>query len=150
MVSRKESAADIVVSVGEDFPEVVVESLSVTKNVDIETIYGSGQTLPDGYAINQVSYEGSMSCKGNRQDLDTAFFDDNGIPQVLGSITITHLDGGETAFYDILVTSEGYEVNSGETVETSYEFIAMSKSIGGDKDADPSDATEDGDAEAAE
>ncbi|WP_229380150.1 hypothetical protein [Haloterrigena salifodinae] len=132
-------------SVGEDHPEVVVESLSVTKNVDIETIYGSGKTLPEGYAINQVSYEGSMSCKGNRQDLDSAFFDSNGIPQVLGSITITHLDGGETAFYDILVTSEGYEVNSGETVETSYEFIAMSKSIGGEKDSDPSKAT--GDAE---
>jgi hypothetical protein len=137
MVSRKESAADIVVSVGEDFPEVVVESLSVTKNVDVDTIYGSGQTLPDGYAINRVSYEGSMSCKGNRQDLDQAFFDDNGIPKVLGAITVTHLDGGDTAFYDIIVTSEGYEVNSGETVETSYEFLAMSKSIEGNKDTDP-------------
>ena len=137
MVSRKESAADITVSVGEDFPEVVVESLSVTKNIDIETIHGSGQTLPDGYAINQISYEGSMSCKGNRQDLDEAFFDENGIPRVLSSITITHLDGDDTALYDILVTSEGYEVNSGETVETSYEFVAMSKSTSGDKDTDP-------------
>ena len=138
MASRKESAADITVSVGENFPEVVVESLSVSKNVDIETIYGSGQTLPDGFAINQVSYEGSMSCKGNRQDLDEAFFDENGIPKVLSAITITHLDGGETAYYEILVTSEGYEMNSGETVETSYEFVAMKKGRNGNTDSDPS------------
>lgn len=137
MASRKESAADIVVSVGENFPEVVVESLSVTKNVDVETLYGSGQTLPDGYSINQVSYEGSMTCKGNRQDLDEAFFDENGIPRVLSAITITHLDGGETSLMEILVTSEGYEMNSGETVETSYEFIAMKKSRNGSVDTDP-------------
>lgn len=137
MANRKESAADITVSVGENFPEVVVESLSATKNVDVETVYGSGRTLPDGFAINQVSYEGSMSCKGNRQDLDRAFFDDNGIPKVLGAITITHLDGTETAFYDIIVTSEGYEMNSGETTETSYEFLAMRKGRDGATDTDP-------------
>jgi len=149
MATRKESAADITVSVGENFPEVVVESLSVTKNVDIETIYGSGQTLPDGYAINQVSYEGSMTCKGNRQDLDEAFFDANGIPKVLGSITVTHNDGTDTSFMDVLVTSEGYEMNSGETVETSYEFIAMKKSRAGSTDSDPTDVAG-GDEESAE
>jgi hypothetical protein len=140
MTSRKESAADIVVSVGEDFPEVVVESLSISKNVDIETIYGSGRTIPDAYSINQVSYEGSMTCKGNRQDLDRAFFDDYGVPRPLSAITITHLDGDETSFFDVLVTTEGYELNSGETVETSYDFIALRKGRAGVLDYNPVDA----------
>lgn len=138
MATRKESAADIVVNVGAE--EVVVETLSVTKNVDVETIYGSGQTLPDGYAINQVSYEGDMTCKGNRQSLDDHFFDANGIPKEVDSITITHADNTDTVFYSIIVTSEGYEVSSGETTETSYEFIAMKKGRNGETDSDPTDA----------
>lgn len=137
MASRKESAADITVSVGDE--EVVVESLSVNKSVDVETIYGSGQTLPDGYSINQVSYDGDMTCKGNRQDLEDTFFDENGIPIVLDAITITHRDGGTTVFYEVILTSDGYEMNSGETVETSFEFIAMKKGRGGSVDNDPSD-----------
>jgi len=140
MASRKESAADITVSVGTE--EVVVETLTVNKNVDVETIYGSGQTLPDGYSINQVSYEGDMTCKGNRQDLEDSFFDTNGIPVVLDSITITHADGGTTAFYEVILTSDGYEMNSGETVETSFEFIAMKKGRDGTMDSDPTDVAE--------
>jgi hypothetical protein len=138
MTTRKESAADIVVSVGDE--EVVVETLSVNKNVDVETIYGSGQTLPDGYSINEVSYDGDMTCKGDRQDLESKFFDGNGIPKVLDSITITHLDGGTTTILEVIVTSDGYEMNAGETVETSFEFIAMKKGYGGNVDADPNDA----------
>lgn len=137
MVDRKESTADITVSVGDE--EVVVESLTVTKDVDIETIYGSGQTLPDGYAINQVSYEGDLTCMGNRQDLEDHFFDDNGIPEILDSITITHLDGSSTSFQDILITSDGYEVSSGDTTETTFDFIAMKKAKDGQADADPTD-----------
>lgn len=137
MATRKESAADIIVSVGDE--EVVVESLTVNKNVDVETIYGSGQTLPDGYSINEVSYDGDMTCKGNRQDLEDTFFDENGIPIVLDSITITHREGGNTTFFEILLTSDGYEMNAGETVETTFEFIAMKKGRGGQVDSDPTD-----------
>lgn len=138
MANRKESAADITVSVGEE--EVVVESLSVTKNVDVETIYGSGQTLPDGFAINQVSYEGDMTCKGQKFDLEEKFFDENGIPKVLDAITITHLDGSSSSLQEIIVTSEGYEMSSGDTVETSFEFLAMKKGRDGTADRDPTDA----------
>lgn len=137
MANRKESAADITVTVGEE--EVVVESLSVTKNVDVDTIYGSGQTLPDGYAINQVSYEGDMTCMGQRMDLEDKFFDENGIPKVLDAITITHYDGSSTSLQDILLTSEGYETSAGETVETSFEFIAMKKARDGTADRDPTE-----------
>jgi hypothetical protein len=138
MASRKESAADIKVNIGEE--EVVVETLSVTKNVDVETIYGSGQTLPDGYAINQVSYEGEVTCKGERFDLEGKFFDVNGIPKVLDAITITHLDGSSSALQEVIITSEGYEMNSGETTETSFEFLAMKKARDGVADTDPTDA----------
>ncbi|UBF22605.1 tail tube [Halorubrum tailed virus 25] len=138
MANRKESAADITVTVGEE--EVVVESLSVTKNVDIDTIHGSGQTLPDGYAINQVSYEGDMTCMGQKLDLEDKFFDENGIPKVLDAITITHYDGSSSSLQEILLTSEGYEMSAGETVETSFEFIAMKKARNGKADTDPTDA----------
>ncbi|OYR54910.1 hypothetical protein [Halorubrum halodurans] len=138
MANRKESAADITVTVGEE--EVVVESLSVTKNVDVDTIYGSGQTLPDGYAINQVSYEGDMTCMGQKLDLEDKFFDENGIPRVLDAITITHHDGSSSSLLEIILISEGYEMSAGETVETSFEFIAMKKARNGTADTDPTDA----------
>jgi len=134
MVNRKESTADIRVSVGEE--EVVVESLSATKNIDIEQIYGSGQTLPDGYSINQVSYEGDMTLKGNRLDLESKLFDMNGIPKVF-NVNITHLDGTPSGFQECLCTSEGYEASSGDTTETSFSFIAMRKKRGSQVDNDP-------------
>jgi hypothetical protein len=135
MTTRKESAADIVVTVGDE--EVVVESLSLTKNVDVEEIGGSGRVLPDGYAIHAVRYEGTMTCKGNRQDLNSKFFDDNGVPEVLDSLSITHLDGTLTEFHELLVTTEGFEFSTGETSETSYEFVAMRKGIDGQVDTQP-------------
>lgn len=136
MATRKESAADITITVGEE--EVVVETLSITKNIDVETIYGSGQTLPGGYAINQVSYEGDMTLKGEKFDLEDKFFD-GGVPKVADGITISHYDGTSTSFNDVIVTSEGYEMNSGETVETTFEFVAMSRSRDGDVEEDTSE-----------
>jgi len=130
MADRKESAADIVINVDEY--EMTVESLSVSKNVDVETIYGSGKKLPDGYAINQISYEGDFTLKGNLTDLEGRFFDqETGVPKIVDAIVITHLDGGSTSYQEILCTSSGYEVNSGETTETTFEFVAMKKSKDG-------------------
>lgn len=130
MATRKESAADITISIGES--EEVVESLSVTKNIDVETIYGSGQTLPSGYAINQVSYEGDMTLKGEKFELEDMFFEaSGGVPKVADGITISHFDGSSTSYNDIIVINEGYEVNSGETTETTFEFVAMSRSRNG-------------------
>lgn len=135
MVERTENTADIVANVGSE--EVVVETLSFTKDIDVEAIYGSGQTIPNGYTIGQVSYEGEMECQGNKQDINGHFFDGNGIPTVLDSITVTHLNGTETAFYEVLCTSEGYEVSDGETTSTTYEFMAMRKGNAGGVDTNP-------------
>lgn len=135
MADRKESAADIVVSV-EDREDVVVEQLSVTKEIDIETIYGSGRTLPDGYSINQISYQGSMELQGNKLDLQDVLFDGNGLPEGV-TINITHFDETLTSFTEVLATNEGWEMSSGESTTTSYEFIAMGKEHAGQVDSEP-------------
>ncbi|MFC6717887.1 hypothetical protein ACFQGT_09630 [Natrialbaceae archaeon GCM10025810] len=134
MVDRTESAADIRVNVGEE--QIPVEQLSVTKDIEIETIYGAGNIIPSGFAINRIEYSGNMTIKGRKKDLEKKFFDSNGVPVVIASIVITHLDGDSTSYDKVLVTSQGYEVTSGETTETSFEFVAMSK----DEDTNPSDA----------
>lgn len=133
MANRKETAADIRVSVGNE-NDVVVERLSLTKDVGVEVTGGSGRTLPEGYGITDIRYEGSMELIGNKKDLEDQFFNSNGIPVVLDAITITHLDGSATSYTEILVTSEGYEMQSEQTTTTSFEFIAMGK----DGDNEPS------------
>jgi hypothetical protein len=135
MADRKESAADITVSVGDE-GEVVVERLSFTKEIEISTIYGSGRTLPDGYSIDQISYQGTMELQGNKLSLEDQLFDDNGIPQE-ATITITHFDGGSTSLDQVLATSEGWEMNAGETTTTTFEFMAMGKSHDGNPDREP-------------
>lgn len=131
MVDRKEAAADIVVNVGDE--QVAVEQLSFSKDIEIDTIYGASNIIPSGYSITEMSYSGNMSVKGNKKDLEEKFFDQNGVPKILSAITVTHLDGGSTSFDSALVTNQGYEVNSGETVETEFEWLAMSK----DEDTNP-------------
>lgn len=135
MAERKESAADIVVSIGDE-EEIVVDQLSLTKEIDIETIYGSGRTLPDAYSINQVSYQGSMELMGNRLELEQKLFDENGIPKE-ATINVTHFNGQLTSFTGVLATSEGWEMSSGDTTSTSFEFIAMGKEHAGDPDVEP-------------
>lgn len=135
MAQRKEAAADIVVSI-ENEGDIVVEQLSATKEIDIETIYGSGRTLPDAYSINQISYQGSMELMGNKLDLEQTLFDDNGIP-VEVTINITHFNDELTSFTQVLATSEGYEMSAGDTTTTSFEFIAMGKEHAGNADTEP-------------
>lgn len=137
MPDRKESAADITVSVGDD-SEVVVERLSYTKEIEISTIYGSGRKLPDGYSIDQISYQGTMELQGDKLDLDEVLFDENGIP-VEVEITITHQDGGATTLEPVLATSEGWEMNAGETTTTTFEYMAMGKSHDGRIDQEPTE-----------
>lgn len=135
MAERKESAADITVSVA-NRDDVVVEQMTLTKEIDIETIYGSGRTMPDGYAVNQVSYQGTMELVGNKLDLEQQLFDENGIPQE-ATINITHHNDELTSFTQVLATSEGWEMNSGESTTTTFEFIAMGKEHAGNVDSEP-------------
>jgi hypothetical protein len=135
MADRTESAADVVVSLGDE-TDIVVERLTVSKDIDIEQIYGSNRTLPDSYAINQVSYQGTVELQGNRLDLEEQMYDRNGIPEEF-EITITHLNGEATVYGQCLVTSEGWEMSSGESTTTTFEFVAHAKSHGGEVDTEP-------------
>jgi hypothetical protein len=125
MADRKESAADVRVVLSSG-GEIIVERMTATKDIEITTIYGSGRTLPDAYSVDQISYEGTMELQGDKTDLEDDLFDDNGVP-VEVTITITHLDDSATAFEQVLATSEGYELDAGETTTTSFDFIAMNK-----------------------
>jgi len=139
MADRRESASDITVSIDSPAGKIkdfVVERLSATKNIDIQAIYGSGQMLPDGYSINQISYEGTIELQGNKYATDEHMFDNNGIPHEF-TITITHMNGNSTVFTECLATSDGYEMNSGETTTTTYEFVAMGKETDGQPDKNP-------------
>jgi hypothetical protein len=136
MADRIESAADIAVSV-DDATDITVEELSLTKEIDIETIYGSGKTLPDSYAINEISYQGSIELQGDRLSLEDSLFDENGIPEEF-TVNIDHMDGEGTDFTQCLVTSEGYEMSAGDPTTTTFEFIAMGrKHTGGVEDQEP-------------
>lgn len=135
MAERKESAADISLSVNEA-NDIVVEQFSATKEIDIETIYGSGRTLPAGYSVNEVSYQGSMELQGNRLDLEQQLFDENGIPEE-AVINVTHFNDELTSFTQVLATSEGYEMSAGESTTTTFEFIAMGKEHAGQADSEP-------------
>jgi hypothetical protein len=133
---RKESTSDIVVNLANE--EVVVERLTLDKNIDMEETGGSGRPLPDGVAIHSVRYQGTMECVGNRRDLDEKFYDDNGLPKQLPAISITHLDGSLSGVQDVFVASDGYEASFGETTSTTYSFIAMRKFNGSRVDSQPS------------
>lgn len=135
MGERKESAADVTISVGSE-SEVVVERLTLTKNIEVSTIQGSGKTIPDSYSIDAIEYQGNMELQGNRLDLEDMLFDDNGIPRE-ATITVTHFDGSTTVFYEVIVTSSGWEMTAGETTTTQYEFMAMGRSRDDQTDTNP-------------
>lgn len=135
MANRKESAADITVSVGSE-SEVVVERLTLDKNIDVSTITGSGKTVPDSYSIDGISYQGTMELQGNKLELEDVLFDQSGIPKE-AEITVTHFDESTTTFYEVITTSAGYEMSAGETTTTQFEFMAMGRSRGDQVDFDP-------------
>jgi hypothetical protein len=47
------------------------------------------------------------------------------------------MNGRSTVFTECLATSDGYEMNSGETTTTTYEFVAMGKEVDGQPDKNP-------------
>jgi hypothetical protein len=136
MVNRKETASNVVITVGEE--EVVVETFSYGKDINMEAVYGSGRPLPDGIAIHEISYQGEFSCVGNRLDLESKFFDEHGLPKELDAITVTHLNGDASGVQEVYVNTEGYEFQVGETTQTRFGFIAMRKlGPGGRVDSQP-------------
>jgi hypothetical protein len=131
---RIETAANVTVQLtGEDGTiELPVSSVDRTKEIDIDRVRESG-VYPDGYGINGIDVDGSLSFAGSKarspsgevSSLDDLLYDSNGVPLPF-NIEITHdLEGDSETIEEAIVVSDGYSVNSGETSETSYDFIAQ-------------------------
>lgn len=135
-----ETAANIYVRFsadGETF-EVPISDIDFTKDVDVERVREMG-LYPDGYAINAIDIDGSLSFAGNEvrtpsganQNLDDLLFDDDGSPIVF-NITVAHEDPGNPeiqadtdTIVNVIVTSSEYSASSGETTESNYDFMAQ-------------------------
>jgi len=143
-LDRIETAANIYIRFnvpleggGNDVFEVPVSDIDLTKEVDVARVREMG-LYPDGYAVNAIDVDGSLSFAGNvvrlpsgsTHDLDDLLFKDDGSPVVF-DITIVHEepDGGETADTDTIentiVTSSEFSSSSGDPTESSYDFMAQ-------------------------
>lgn len=119
------------VDVLEDIP---ISRLDRTKDVEINEIR-EDSLKASGYSVTSISFSGSMMFKGdhvrtgdgNPKHLDDVVFDDEGVPTPV-TISITHeLSEQVEFFYDVLVTSSSYEVESESETETAYDWIAMDR-----------------------
>ena len=94
---------------------------------------------PDGYAVNAIDIDGSLTFAGNvvrlptggTRDLDELLFEDDGAPKVF-DITVVHENpeegDGETSTETIensIVTTSDFSASEGDTTESSYEFMAQ-------------------------
>lgn len=137
---RVESAANIYVrmSVGDEAFEIPVSEIDFTKDVDVERVREMG-LYPDGYAINAVDIDGSLSFagyevrlpSGGTRNLDQLLFDDDGSPVVF-NITVAHEDPTDAdakadteTIANCIVTQSEYSASSGDTTESAYDFMAQ-------------------------
>jgi len=138
-LDKVESAANIFVRLavdGQSF-EIPVSEVDFTKEVDIERVREMG-LYPDGYAINAIDVDGSLSFAGSvvrlpngkTKNLDDLLFDDEGSPIVFDT-TIVHEDPeGEGSddtdtLENCIVTTSEFSASSEESTESSYEFMAQ-------------------------
>jgi hypothetical protein len=135
MTEQTETAAQIHVTVASE--RIVVADMDVRSEFDIELIHGSGLFLPEGWALKKVEHAGSMTLNGNKLKLNSMLFYQEGDEIPDGSrvgtpkpvtVTITHMDGTVTNFFEVVVTNRGYEFSAAEASQTSYEFLAISSS----------------------
>lgn len=135
MTDQKEAAAQIEVRIGSE--RIVVSDFNVRSEFDIERLFGSGSLLPEGFAVKKIEHGGSMTLNGNKLDLNRILFyqpEDTipagsavGTPKP-GTLTVLHMNGETTDFFEVMAVNRGFEFASGEVAQTSYEFIAMSAS----------------------
>lgn len=129
-----ESAANITLTIKET--ELPVQSIDTTKDVEIEEIR-SNNLKPIGYSITEIAYSGSMTFDGNgilddseidETSLEDFFTDDDGIPVDGSTVVIMHdNDNKQTEYYDVMVTSDGYETSSGEVSGLTFDWIASDR-----------------------
>lgn len=145
-INRVETAANIYVQltieVGDEVVsfEVPVSELDLTKEVDVERVRETG-LYPDGYAINGIDIDGSLSFSGHvvrvpdltdTYDLDELLFNDDGTPRIFDVSVVHEADdvvnetsGNVDTIENCIVTSSNYNASAEETTESSYEFIGQ-------------------------
>lgn len=124
---QTESAAQVTLNI--NGTEYRVMSVDTTVSVDVEMIYGNN-LKPDGWAVNQIEYSGSLSFNGDvKEEITPALHeaDDEGVPSEGHSITITHGDGSSTTYEDVFMSEGSYSMSEGEVTETSYDWVAMDR-----------------------
>jgi hypothetical protein len=149
-LNQVETAAHIYVRIaledGSTF-EVPVSEIDFTKDVDVERVREMGMH-PNGYAVNAIDVDGSLTFAGHRvkpptggeKDLDALLFNNDGTPSTF-DVTIAHEDAGgnsvngdEDEFTDLtgsdtlkncIVTQSEFTASSGDSTESSYEFMAQ-------------------------
>lgn len=125
---QTESAAQITLNV--NGTEYRCKSVDTSIDVDIEMIYGNN-LKPDGWAVNQIEYSGSLGFHGDVKEEITPKLhgaNDEGVPSEGHSITITHADGSSTTFEDVFMSSGSYSMSEGDVTETTYDWVAMDRS----------------------
>jgi len=131
---KYESAANITFSIGEN--EIPIQSIDTTKDVEIEEIRGNS-LKPIGYSVTEIAFSGSVTFDGNgviddsdidADDLEDFFTDDEGVPVAGATITIAHENNDrQTAYEDVMVTSDGYETTTGDVSGVTFDWIASDR-----------------------
>jgi hypothetical protein len=139
---RIETAANVEVKINETDGNkytIPVSELDMTKEVDIEKVRESG-LYPDGYAINAIDVEGSLTFAGAKirsgpgqsiNSLEEVFYKGDGTPETF-DVTIVHTlpkdqnsENPTTTIKRCMLTTREYSVSSEEATETSVDFIAQ-------------------------
>ncbi|MFC6953782.1 hypothetical protein [Halorubellus litoreus] len=116
--------------------ELSVANVDTTKEITVEQVR-ENNVFPIGDAVTEISYSGSMTFKGRRHVIDSYLFDENGLPRRNVALTLTHDDLNPNdpnnpdpfteTWHDLRVVSTGYEMQTGEVTEVSYDWIALGK-----------------------
>jgi hypothetical protein len=135
--------------------EIPVSELDLTKEVDIERVRETG-LYPDGYAINAIDIDGSISFAGHvvrvpgetdTYDLDSLLFHgDTGTPKVF-NISVVHEttdvqgespDTNVDTIENCIINSSEYSASSGDSTESSYEFMGQRMNSSGSSEEEQS------------
>jgi len=131
-VDRIEAAANITLVV--DGVEVPIHQLDRTKEIELTQVR-QNSLKANGVSIKSIDYSGSATFKGSqvsgpdgRRKLDDLIYDDEGAPVAVDAIVIQQdLHGDSERYEDVFFVSDGYETQTDQESETSYDWVAMRK-----------------------
>lgn len=123
---QTEAAAQIALAINGN--ALRVKDVDTSVDVTIEMVHGNN-VKPDGWAITEASFSGSLSFNGDVADVVTPMLtqSDGVTPTEGNSLVITHMDGSSDVYVNVMMGNESYTVSEGEVTETNYDWVAMDK-----------------------